>query len=270
MLSSIARMLTGALAALYATMGLVLFLAPYWAAPHFAWNVSPFVAMTIGGWCLGNAWAAFIVARRWRFSLIVSGLVYLGLFGLFETAVALTFLSKLKLGHWLGWLYVVTLAVNLIQAAVCLKDYLSTRPRIETIGRRSGKADIAVDLVFIALVGFLGLYGLLALPGSRGLHGGIFPEILSPFSLRAFGAFYLAVALGPVALLFVRGVESALTHMLLSWGLILFITLAAVAFIGVFDFAARPGQLIYVGIYLAVGLATAVYMLRGGTGTRTR
>ena len=269
MLSSSARSLTFAVAVLYAALGLLLFAAPHWAAPNFAWKVSPLVAMTIGGWCLGNAWAAYVVASRWRFSLVLSGLVYLALFGLFQTGVVLAFWPVLKLGHWLAWLYLATLAVNLLQAVVWIAEALRTRPAIETLGGRTSRRDIAVDVVFILLVAFIGLYGLLAPQGARGLHGGIFPEVLTPFSLRAFGAFYLSVALGPLTLLVVRGVDTALTHMYLSWGLILFITLAALAFIGVFDLAGRPGQMIYLGIYLAVGLVTAIYMLRGGTGGRS-
>ena len=71
------------------------------------------------------------------------------------------------------------------------------------------------------------------------------------------------------ALFVVRGIDTALNHMYASWGLILFITLAALSFIGVFDLSGRPGQWIYLGIYVAVGAVTAIYMLRGGTGARS-
>jgi hypothetical protein len=53
-----------------------------------------------------------------------------------------------------------------------------------------------------------------------------------------------------------------LSHIVLSWGLILFITIAAAVFIGEFDFAGRPGQLLYIGAYLLVGTVTASYFLR--------
>ncbi|MEO5704841.1 MAG: hypothetical protein ABIZ52_08880 [Candidatus Limnocylindrales bacterium] len=46
---------------LYLVLGLVLFAAPTWAASVFPWSVSSFVAMTMGGWALGNgigAWFA--------------------------------------------------------------------------------------------------------------------------------------------------------------------------------------------------------------------
>lgn len=267
-LSSVARSLTYLVAGAYFVLGTILFIAPAWAAPNFAWNVSPMVAMTVGGWCLGNAWAAFVVAHRWRFSLVISGLVYLALFAVFETGVVYIFKGALKTGHWLAWLYLATLAINLLQAVVWIGEALLKRPAFEQIGRRTTSVDIAIDVVFFLLVGFLGLYGLFAPAGSRGLHGGIFPEVLTMFSLRAFGALYLSVALAVVTLLVVRGRQTALTHMVLSWGLILFITLAAFLNIGVFDFAARPGQFAYIGIYLLVGLATAIYMARGGTGMR--
>jgi hypothetical protein len=266
MLSTHARSLTFAVAAAHGAMGLLLFLAPAWAAPHFAWKVSPLVAMTMGGWCLGNAWAALVVASRRRVALVLPGLVYLALFALFETGVVIAFRGALKLDHWLAWLYLAALAVTLVQSAAWIAQMVRERPSFEQQGRRTTTTFLGVNAFFVLLVAFLGLYGLLAPQGARGLGGGIFPEVLTPFSLRAFGAFYLAVAMGPLTLFFLRGAETALTHMYASWGLILFITLAALVFIGAFDLAARPGQWIYLGIYVAVGAVTASYMLGGGTG----
>lgn len=262
MLSSASRFLAGALVVLYALLGAALFVAPEWASANFAWNVSPLVAMTIGGWCLGNAWAAFVVAKRWRLVLTASGLIYLGLFGIFETGVAIAFADKLKLGHWLAWLYVLTLAVNLLAALVWLVEWLIRRPLAEHSGNRLGLVSMALVVIFVLVVAFLGFYGLLAPEGSRGLGGTIFPQVVSMFTLRAFGAFYLAVALPPIVLLVVRDHAMMLSHALLSWGLILFITLAALVFIGEFDFTNRPRQWIYIGIYLAVGFVTAIYLLR--------
>ena len=63
MLSPASRWLTRILSALYAALGLILFLAPDWSAANFSWKVSPFVAMTMGGWCLGNAYFAWESAR---------------------------------------------------------------------------------------------------------------------------------------------------------------------------------------------------------------
>ena len=49
MISNLLRVFLYALAAAYAVTGAVLFFAPTWASGHFAWRVSSFVAMTIGG-----------------------------------------------------------------------------------------------------------------------------------------------------------------------------------------------------------------------------
>lgn len=63
-LSPATRLLTYTLTALYGVLGAALLLFSGALSAVFAWNVSPFIAMTIGGWCLGNAWAAFVAARR--------------------------------------------------------------------------------------------------------------------------------------------------------------------------------------------------------------
>jgi hypothetical protein len=47
-------------------LGSLLFFFPTATSAGFAWKVSPFVTMTMGGWCLGNAWLAFIAGKRWR------------------------------------------------------------------------------------------------------------------------------------------------------------------------------------------------------------
>jgi hypothetical protein len=133
-------------------------------------------------------------------------------------------------------------------------------------GAPTGAATAGFTLAFILLVGFLGCYGLLAVEGMRGLNAGVFPEQLSPFSLRAFGSFYLALALAVIPLLWSRGRDNVLTHGFCAYGLILFITAAALVFIDRFDFAARPTQAIYIGIYLLVGTVVGVYLLRYGTG----
>jgi len=86
MLSNASRYLTYLAAALYAVLGVWLVLQPAQIAPVFAWTVSPFVTMTIGGWCLGNAMNAFITARRWSWALVSGSLVYFWSFGLLELA----------------------------------------------------------------------------------------------------------------------------------------------------------------------------------------
>ncbi len=96
MLSLVSRILTYALSLLYAVTGAALFVLPDQMAPVFAWKVTPFMAMTVGGWCLGNAWLAWITARRWEWRLVYTSLIYLWIFGLIEIAVLIAFRAKLR------------------------------------------------------------------------------------------------------------------------------------------------------------------------------
>jgi hypothetical protein len=257
-----------ALAAAYGLLGAILFVAPHWASRHFAWQVSPFVAMTIGGWCLGTAFAGFVVARRADWPAMVCPIVYLGLFGVFETAVLVAFRDRLLLANPLAWLYVATLIGTCGFAIAAAIEAMRRRPVLVPRGPRLGAPAIGLAVGFIALVGFLGLYGLMATPGMPGLNAGIFPERMSPFSLRAFGAFYLALAIAVVPLLVARGIGNLVSHGFAMYSLLVFITAAAVAFIDRFDFAGRPTQIIYIGVYLGVALATGVYLVRYGTGSK--
>lgn len=64
MLSNTARWLTYLTAILYGVLGLLLFLLSKQLAPVFAWKVTPFMTMIIGGWCLGNAWLVVFALYR--------------------------------------------------------------------------------------------------------------------------------------------------------------------------------------------------------------
>lgn len=266
MISTQLRKFSYALASMYLVMGLVLFLAPHWASENFAWRISPFVAMTIGGWSLGTGWACFIVAKRAHWGAMLGTIIFVSLFGGFETGVVVLFRARLLLQSPLAWLYLVTLIATCLFALIAVVEGAGLRRMSLHVGPRFGAGTIALVIIFVLLVGFLGLYGLAAVQGMRGLNAGIFPEILSPFSLRAFGSFYLVLAIGAISLLITRGIGNLVSYAYSMYGLIVFITLAAFVFIGKFDFANRPSQLIYIGIYIAVGLVTGIYMLRNGTG----
>lgn len=254
------------LAVAYAVLGGLLYVAPAWASGHFAWRISPFTAMTVGGWCLGTAWAALVVARRQNWPAMLCPIVYLALFGLFESGVLFTFRANVSLASPLAWLYVATILGTAVFAVAAIAEVLRTPALIRQIGARLGGASLTLTVVFILLVGFLGLYGLLAVPGMRGLNAGVFPEVLTPFSLRAFGSFYLALALAAAPLLLSRGIGNLVNHSFAMYGLLVLITIAALVFIKQFDFAARPTQTIYLGIYLLVGAVVGFYLLRHGSG----
>lgn len=264
MLSNLSRSLTFATALLYGVLGTALFILPEQLAPVFAWKVTAFMTMTIGGWCLGNAWLAFISAWRGDWKRIYPSLVYLWLFGISQMLVVASFRENLKLEHPIAWLYLLTLAVNVLAALVASVDWLRIRPSHAFSG--PALTPRWPVFAFVFFVGFLGLYGLTAPIGAPGTNGGIFPEIMSLFTLRSFGAFYFCLALGTVPLFWEKNLQTALHQAFSAYGLIFFITLAGFVYIGLFDFSARPGGLAYFGAYLIVGIPLLFVFRRYGTG----
>ncbi len=269
MLTRISRSLTALAALLFLLVGLPLFGFPAQMAPIFPWKVTPFVAMTIGAWCLGNAWLAGVTALRRNWRLVYSACLYLWFFGLIEIAVLVAFREKLVLVGPLAWGYVAALATSVLGALVGVADWLRLRPSMQPLGPAISKGPRTAVAAFVLFVGFLAVYGMLAQPGSTGTNGGIFPELMSAFTLRSFAAFYLSLALAVIPFLWERSLPPLLHHSYASYGLILMITLAALANIAVFDFASRPGGLLYIGAYLAVGIPVGIALLKRGTGGRT-
>jgi hypothetical protein len=268
MLTRTSRLLTYLCAILYAVLGAFLFILPESLSPVFAWKVTPFMTMTIGAWCLGNAWLAWITARRWEWRLVYSALLYLWLFGIFETIVLILFRDKLNLFHPIAWLYLATLLVNVLTALAGFVDWLRLRPARERFGPQIVKAQSAPVIAFILFVGFLALYGMVARVGSVGTNGGIFPEVMSLFTLRSFAVFYFALTLAVVPFLWDKNLNALLHHSIASYGLVVIITLAAFVYIGLFDFAERPGGLLYFGAYLGVGIPLAFAFRKFGTGLK--
>lgn len=266
MLSGISRLLTYLNALLYAILGALLFFLPEQLAPVFAWKVTAFMTMTIGGWCLGNASQAFFAARRWDWNRVYPALIYLWVFGVGELTVLYLFRDKLVLIHPIAWLYLIPLIVNMVAALVGVIDVLRTQPARESPGSITDSFQYARLIGFVVFVGFLGVYGCTAQIGAPGTNGGIFPEIMSLFTLRSFGVFYLSLAAGAVPLLWDRDLKPFLNYGFLAFGLISFITAAAFAYIRLFDFAAKPGGLIYFGVYLAVGIVFLLFFRKSVTG----
>jgi hypothetical protein len=251
---------------MYGILGVLLFFWPEQMALVFAWKVTAFMTMTIGGWCLGNAWLAWIIARRWEWRLVYTGLIYLWLFGIFEIAVLLAFRDKVKWESPVAILYLLTLVVNGGTAIAGFADTLRLRPRREVFGEPVRLLHRAFVLAFVVFVGLLAGYGLFARIGWAGTRGGIFPEEMSLFTLRSFAVFYLALALAAVPLLFERSAAVLLNHSWVSYGLIVAITIAAFAYLRLFNFTERPGGLLYFGAYLVVGIPLLIVFLRKGTG----
>lgn len=268
MLSNASRMLTYLTATLYAILGILLFFLPEQLAPVFAWKVTPFMTMTIGGWCIGNAWLASVTARRWDWKLVYPALYYLWAFGITELAVLIAFRAKLVLVHPIAWLYFITLCVNVLTAIVGLSDFFRNRPSHQDFGPSIQTLHRVMALGFVIIVGLLAVFGLFAQIGAVGTNGGVFPEVMSLFTLRSFAVFYLSLTIGALPLIWERNLSVLLNHAYAAYALVIFITAAIFAYIGIFDFSNRPGQLIYVGAYFLVGIPILAVLLREGTGRR--
>ncbi len=266
MLAGGARILMGLSGGLFFLIGIPLFLMPSSMAELFPWKVTPFVAMTIGAWCLGNAWLAGITIQRGTWRIVYSACVYLWFFAFIELGVIFAFRDKLMFSGLITWGYLAALSVLAASGIFGVIAWLRRRPKMDPVGPAISPAQRAAVVGFVLFVGFLGAYGMLAPNGATGTNGGIFPEPMSTFTLRSFGAFYLSLALGVVPLVFEHSLPSLLHHSLASFGLIVVITLAAFANLALFDFAVRPGGLLYFGAYFAVGIPVAIGLLKFGTG----
>jgi hypothetical protein len=254
-LTPAARGLLVATAAAYVVTGLPLFLAPEWASKHFAWNVSPFVAMTAGGWCIGTAaFALYGVARR-RWNAVRPCVVYVFSFGVTQLAVALYERDLLRTGEFLTWPYLVALVLSIVAGGVALVQ-----------GRRHLGPDHGPGLpvtpfirflmvVFVALVFFLAFVAFVA--PIRATNGAIFPQPLSLFSLRAFGVFYLSLGIGMLVLISDRRADAFLVYMRAGLVLVIPILIATAVYGGSFDLSAHPLQIAYPLAYV-VALVGAV------------
>ncbi|MEK6752364.1 MAG: hypothetical protein AABZ00_08860 [Chloroflexota bacterium] len=242
---------------------------PEQIAPIFAWKVTTFMTITIGGWCLGNAWLAYITARRWEWKLVYTALIYLWLFGVGELIVLFLFRGKLVLEHPIAWLYLAALIVNVLTAIIGVFDYLRIRPANTLAGSTTTRVQGFLLVAFVIFVGFLGFYGMTAQIGDPGTNGGIFPEVMSLFTLRSFGVFYFSIAIAVIPYFWDKSLNAILHHSIASYGLIVFITIAAFIHIRLFDFTAHPGGSLYFIAYLAVGIPLIFTFRKLGTGTRS-
>lgn len=268
MLSTTSRLLTYILAVLYAVLGFLLFFMPEQLAPVFAWKVTAFMTATMGGWCIGNAWSAFISARRWNWNLVYPSLVYLWMFGVAELIVLIAFRDKLVLQHPIAWLYFLTICINVLTAVLGLYDWLRLKPARESFGPQARTYHYALISAFVLVVATLAVFGLYAQIGDVGTNGGVFPEIMSLFTLRAFAAFYLSLSVSAAVGLRERNLPTLLNYGFSSYLLVIAITAAIFVYFNLFDFAAHPGQYIYVGAYFLVGIPLTITMIREGTGLR--
>jgi len=267
MLTNFSRILTYINAGLYLILGALLFFMPGQFSPVFAWKVSTFMTMIIGGWCLGNAWLTFGIARRWEWTSTYASLIYFWVFGLGQFAVLILFREKVQTSHPIALLYILVIGLNALTAVLGLVEWARIRPQLQP-----AKTEITSPLVRIPLYGFVlflyyaAFYGLLIPQGGFATTGEIFPEPLSAFTLRSFGAFFLAIALGATPFLRHRDRDALLSHGYLSVGSIIAITIGEFIHIGVFDLSAFPFQIVFLAAYLVVGVVVVIMFAMYGTG----
>jgi hypothetical protein len=257
-LSNASRALTLVVAILWALTGVVFFVLPSWSQARFPWVVSDFVTMTIGGWCLGTAFLAWWAWRVWTWGAIHPSLMYLWAFGVLELGVVIWFADLLRTDEVLTWPYLVTIAATVLAGVVGVVDVIRLRPTTVVTGPPVPRWLRTASVAFVVIVGFLAFTAALA-PDSA-LDGRIFPEPLSFFTLRAFGAFYLALAFGGVAMAFARNVTPIKSFMASATPLLILITVAAFVFIDTFDLSAHPLQILYIAAYLVVLVVAAIVL----------
>jgi hypothetical protein len=239
-------------ALLYIGLGVVLFAAPEWSASVFPWTVSPLTAMTIGGWTLGNGIGAWLGSARGPAARALPLLGYLALFAAGQLLVVIAFRGALKLDVLLAVPYLLTLGFTLIAASFGI---LELRTTAAIVVDAEAPLSRLVRRLLGALTAFLlalAAGGFLAGTGGVSTTGKIFPEPLTLFTVRAFAAFYLALALATGSLLVRPRLDSAILVGLFGVSLIVPITFAALSRFSAFDFANRPLGLLYLGAYIAV------------------
>lgn len=262
MLSSTSRTLTRLSALSYLLIGAVLFLAPNWASGQFPWKVSSFVVMTIGGWCLGNAVFAWQSARVWDWKTVYPSLTYLWLFGMFDAAVMLAFRDRVSLESPVALGYVAAVGINVVTAFVGILDVLRMRPSLHGSGAPVSGSVRGAVLFFVVVLGLVAAGGMLARAGGLSTEGGIFPEPLTLFSVRAFAAFFAALCLSAVLLIWSGNLTSLFSYSLAALALMVPVLIAAFANLDKFDFSSRPGGILYLGAWVLALVVTAWGMWR--------
>lgn len=254
------RWLTYLSAICYFLLGLTMFLAPAWSASNFAWSITPFIAMTIGAWCIGNGAMTYASARDWRWPIIHPTLVYLWSFAITETIVLIVFRSKLSLNSWISWVYLAALLLGVLCALIGIIEFFIKRLASPSHGAPIQPWVRGGMIFFMIVVGILALGGLQAKTGGLSTEGGIFPEKLTLFTVRAFAVFFGSLVLAGIPLVRSRGVASLYFTARAAIFLIIPILMAAIVYLKQFDFASHPLQLGYFVAYIGTLLYT-LYML---------
>jgi hypothetical protein len=259
-LSTVTRRLTAAAGVLYGALGLFLFLFPAWSAERFPWKVSEFVAQTIGGWAIGAAVFCLLAVRWWQWSRVYPLLLFLWVFSFAELAVVAWHHDGVVIdrAHAVSIPYLVTLSMTAVAAVSGIVDWVRLRPRVEPLGDPPPGWIRFFTWGFVALLVLLVVMTLWA-PESA-LNGRVFPEPATPFTIRAFGVFYLALGVAGVSLLRAR-LGPIVAFETAGEGLVVPITLAALLHLDLFDLSDHPLNALYLGAYVIAGVVAGIIIV---------
>lgn len=242
-------------AVIFLGLGAVLFLAPTWAASRFPFESSAFAVMTAGSWFLGGAFVAWQASRDRSWSLVYPGIVFIASFTVLESIVLLMHAGD-ALGSVLTWLYMGALVVGVVTTGASVVEWMRIRASAQPVGEPVAIWVRALTALFLA-------FDLrIAVPLTLGLTRGgrIWPGALSEPMGRAFGAFYLAIAMSVVPVLFAKRNGPALWLMPAAIVGSILITTPAIVYLELFDFESKPGGFVYIGTYLLVLVVAAVVL----------
>lgn len=244
-----------------AIFGGVAFAAPGWAVGEFPWGVGPIMAMTMGGWGIGTAAIAALAASQSRQDRILGLNVYLWLFGILELLVVLAFLDRLQVGHLLTWPYLVGLVALAASGVAGVVGWWTTRPDLRGPVGSVTTWMRAVAIGLGAFTAFLAAGTLIAGPEGQTAQGGVLPEPMSLFSIRAFSAFLAAISAATLSMLLPRNPRPAWELDRGGFILSTVILIAALLNLAAFDVAARPGGLVYIAAYAIASVLFVVIWL---------
>jgi hypothetical protein len=178
-----------------------------------------------------------------------------------QLLVLTAFFDKVTVSSAIAWAYLGALALGAASAVVGLVDLVRLRPAWSDGGQELPRWMRGLAIAFVVLVGLISLGGFIAGPDGFSARGGIFPEPLSVFTMRAFAAFFGALVAGALTVALTRSRGAGLLYTLAGECFIVPILAAALWHWNAFDLGARPGGLLYLGLYVVVGVAALVTLL---------
>jgi len=192
---------------------------------------------------------------RWNLRKSYAALLLVWVFAILELVVVVLFLGALRTDHWLTWPYLVALGLTAAAGVAGLPVLYRARDEIRRPGERIPAWVWFFIVSFVIVVGFLAVSLFLRTANSPGQT--LFPEPLTLFTVRAFSAFFASLVAGAVALLFSRNLAAPVELARVGLYLVVPIIVASLANLGSFDFAARPGGLVYIGAYVLTAVLAA-------------